>query len=113
MSKGESEVGFRPGQGVPGVSESYVGQDAADCLVTGANHGHSSASGIGVLLLADGGRYEGTLFGAEAMAEGELVFTAVATWIFGSGKGEAERLLGKGGTDIPLLWGWANPAIFG
>ena len=79
MSKGESEVGFRPGQGVPGVSESYVGQDAADCLVTGANHGHSSASGIGVLLLADGGRYEGTLFGAAAMAEGELVFTTGMT----------------------------------
>ena len=79
MSKGESEVGFRPGQGVPGVSDPYVGQDAADCLVTGANHGHSSASGIGVLLLADGGRYEGTLFGAEAMAEGELVFTTGMT----------------------------------
>ena len=79
MSKGESEVGFRPGRGVPGVSESYVGQDAADCLVTGASHGHSSASGIGVLLLADGGRYEGTLFGAEAMAEGELVFTTGMT----------------------------------
>ena len=30
MSKGESEVGFRPGRGVPGVSESFVGQDAAD-----------------------------------------------------------------------------------
>ncbi len=79
MSKGESEVGFRPGQGVPGVSESYVGQDAADYLVTRANHGHSSASGIGVLLLADGGRYEGVLFGAETIAEGELVFTTGMT----------------------------------
>ena len=35
----------------------------------------SQANGLGVLLTADGGRYEGKLFGAEGVGEGELVFT--------------------------------------
>ena len=33
----------------------------------------------GVLLLADGGRFEGQLFGAAAIGEGELVFTTGMT----------------------------------
>ncbi|DAC60101.1 MAG TPA: glutamine-hydrolyzing carbamoyl-phosphate synthase small subunit [Candidatus Poseidoniaceae archaeon] len=35
----------------------------------------NQAEGSGVLLTADGGRYEGNLFGAEGIGEGELVFT--------------------------------------
>ena len=38
-----------------------------------------SAEGVGVLLLADGGRFEGKLFGANVVAEGELVFTTGMT----------------------------------
>ena len=35
----------------------------------------NQAEGPGVLLTADGGRYEGNLFGAVGIGEGELVFT--------------------------------------
>ncbi|DAC50576.1 MAG TPA: carbamoyl phosphate synthase small subunit, partial [Candidatus Thalassarchaeaceae archaeon] len=35
--------------------------------------------GRGVLLLADGSRFEGELFGAAAIGEGELVFTTGMT----------------------------------
>ena len=48
--------------------------DAADGLTSGDELG-PQASGLGVLLTADGGRYEGKLFGAEGIGEGELVFT--------------------------------------
>ena len=37
------------------------------------------ATGRGLLLLADGSRFEGELFGADAVAEGELVFTTGMT----------------------------------
>ena len=48
--------------------------DAADGLSDAANL-PSAASGPGVLLTADGGRYLGDLFGANAIGSGELVFT--------------------------------------
>ena len=35
----------------------------------------NQAEGPGVLLTADGGRYEGNLFGAVGIGEGELVFS--------------------------------------
>ena len=49
-------------------------RDAADGLKFGDTLGRQ-AQGRGILLTADGGRYEGTLFGAEGIGEGELVFT--------------------------------------
>jgi carbamoyl-phosphate synthase small subunit len=49
-------------------------QDAADLLSQG-DELSPAASGSGVLLTADGGRYEGELFGAQGVGEGELVFT--------------------------------------
>jgi len=52
--------------------------DAVDGLLAGQNL-TQGASGVGVLLLADGGRFEGELFGASAIGEGELVFTTGMT----------------------------------
>lgn len=52
--------------------------DAADGLVSKMTL-EDSAEGVGVLLLADGGRFEGKLFGANVVAEGELVFTTGMT----------------------------------
>lgn len=52
--------------------------DATDLLQSG-NEIPQSASGKGVLLLADGGRFIGELFGAETWGEGELVFTTGMT----------------------------------
>lgn len=49
-------------------------QDAADGLSRGDDL-PISASGVGILLTADGGRYQGELFGANKIGEGELVFT--------------------------------------
>ncbi len=72
--------GFSPGGGQSGVSKAFVARDAADLLHPGAaNRTSVEASGRGVLLLADGSRYEGDLFGAEKVAEGELVFTTNMT----------------------------------
>ena len=48
--------------------------DAADGLADKTNL-PASATGTGVLLTADGGRYLGELFGAQAIGSGELVFT--------------------------------------
>ena len=48
--------------------------DAADGLADKSNL-PSGATGAGVLLTADGGRYPGELFGAQAIGTGELVFT--------------------------------------
>ncbi len=48
--------------------------DAADVL-DGTSQLPEGAQGPGVLLTADGGRYEGELFGAKTMGQGELVFT--------------------------------------
>lgn len=50
-------------------------EDAADGLADGTEHLPDGASGPGVLLTADGGRYEGELFGAKGIGTGELVFT--------------------------------------
>ena len=52
--------------------------DATDGLVAGESI-PVSATGEGVLLLADGGRYTGQLFGAPTWGEGELVFTTGMT----------------------------------
>ena len=48
--------------------------DAADGLADPSSL-PPAASGAGVLLTADGGRYPGELFGAQAIGTGELVFT--------------------------------------
>ena len=67
--------GFSPGTGQRGVSNSYSGVDAADLLLDSDGIELTSATGKGVLLLADGSRHEGILFGAPIIGEGELVFT--------------------------------------
>ena len=72
--------GFSPGTGQLGVSKAFIARDAADSLLPGSpTHDHPEASGKGVLLLADGSRHEGDLFGAATIAEGELVFTTNMT----------------------------------
>ena len=71
---GEAGASFCPGS-LDGKNPEYPRfKDAADGLKTGEELAHQ-ASGLGVLLTADGGRYEGKLFGAEGIGEGELVFT--------------------------------------
>ena len=55
--------------------ESLVIGDAADGLANGNDGLPEGANGPGVLLTADGGRYEGVLFGAKGIGTGELVFT--------------------------------------
>ena len=65
---------FSPGQNRRGVSRAPAFLDAADHL-TGGQPLPEGATGDGVLLTADGGRYTGTLFGAIGHGEGELVFT--------------------------------------
>ena len=73
-------TGFSPGGGQSGVSKAFVARDAADLLLSSTTNSESiEASGRGVLLLADGSRYEGDLFGAQNVAEGELVFTTNMT----------------------------------
>lgn len=73
-------TGFSPGGGQSGVSKAFVARDAADLLLSSTTNSESmEASGRGVLLLADGSRYEGDLFGAQQVAEGELVFTTNMT----------------------------------
>ena len=75
MSKDGSQYGsFSPGSRCRGVGTTPTFFDAADGLVYGEEL-PPSASGEGILLTADGGRYEGSLFGAETHGEGELVFT--------------------------------------
>ena len=75
MSKDGSQYGsFSPGSRCRGVGTTPTFFDAADGLVSGEQL-PPSASGEGILLTADGGRYEGSLFGAETHGEGELVFT--------------------------------------
>ena len=71
---GEAGASFCPGS-LDGKNPEYPRfKDAADGLKTGEELA-PQASGLGVLLTADGGRYEGKLFGAEGIGEGELVFT--------------------------------------
>ena len=57
----------------PSFSKPLGLADAADFL-DGMPH-ITQINQPGVLLLADGGRFEGQLFGAAAIGEGELVFT--------------------------------------
>ncbi len=66
--------GFCPGAGVNGVHSPPSFPDAADILAESGGSEQPSGSS-GTLLLADGTRFEGKLFGAEEIAEGELVFT--------------------------------------
>ena len=75
MSRPEARDGsFSPGS-ENRLSELYPSfPDAADGLFNG-DELSPQASGFGILLTADGGRYEGELFGAKGIGEGELVFT--------------------------------------
>lgn len=74
-----SHGGFSPGEGQPGVFNPYCGIDAADVLLNSTPAAHKVAHGRGVILLADGSRFEGELFGAAKIGEGELVFTTGMT----------------------------------
>ena len=65
---------FCPGANRRGVASPPAFLDAAD-LLDAREEIAAGATGSGVLLTADGGRYTGTLFGAKAHGEGELVFT--------------------------------------
>jgi carbamoyl-phosphate synthase small subunit len=58
--------------------DNIVFPDATDEIISGGEI-PDSASGKGVLLMADGGRYTGTLFGAKSWGAGELVFTTGMT----------------------------------
>ena len=70
MSENPKGTGFTPGANIPGVSTPFSEEDAADRLVDGQEIEFDEAFGKGVRLLEDGGRYEGTLFGASVVAEG-------------------------------------------
>ena len=74
MSETTTDGGFSPGAGVRGVRSPPTFRDSADALVDSGGLEQPSGS-RGLLLLADGTRLEGRLFGAEAIAQGELVFT--------------------------------------
>lgn len=74
MSESSGHGGFCPGAGIRGVEHPPTFSDAADSLLNSPGSEQPSGS-KGVLLLADGTRFEGTLFGTEEIAEGELVFT--------------------------------------
>ena len=74
--------GFNPGLGQLGVKNPISFVDASDKLVLAKNKSSilpKGAEGKGVLLLADGSRFEGELFGAKGIAQGELVFTTGMT----------------------------------
>lgn len=70
----EAAGSFCPGSLNHKISTYPSFKDAADGFHFGQELS-SQASGPGILLTADGGRYEGNLFGAEGIGEGELVFT--------------------------------------
>ena len=74
MSESSAHGGFCPGAGISGVEHPPTFPDAADSLLNSPGPEQPSGS-KGILLLADGTRFEGTLFGTEQIAEGELVFT--------------------------------------
>ena len=65
---------FCPGSPNQNISNYPSFMDAADGLLNEAEL-YPQATGLGLLLTADGGRYEGDLFGADKIGEGELVFT--------------------------------------
>ncbi|MEE2630315.1 MAG: carbamoyl-phosphate synthase domain-containing protein, partial [Candidatus Thermoplasmatota archaeon] len=74
MSETTGGRGFSPGAGVVGVDSAPSFPDAADAILSSSAPEQPSGS-TGLLMLADGTRFEGRLFGAEVIAEGELVFT--------------------------------------
>ena len=77
-----SAGGFNPGLGQVGVKNPISFKDASDLLIKAKNQNDNlpiAANGKGVLLLADGSRFEGELFGAKGIAQGELVFTTGMT----------------------------------
>ena len=73
MSENAPGRGFIPGAGVSGVDNPPCFPDAADALLDSSTPEPPSEAD-GLLLLADGTRYRGRLFGAPVIAEGELVF---------------------------------------
>ena len=79
MSRSEVRDGsFSPGS-ENRLSERFPSfPDAADGLFRG-DELSPQASGFGLLLTADGGRYEGELFGAKGIGEGELVLAPLMT----------------------------------
>jgi carbamoyl-phosphate synthase small subunit len=74
MSKSTPGRGFSPGADVLGVKNPPIFVDAADILID-SNDVQPASLAPGLLLLADGTRFKGSLFGAETIAQGELVFT--------------------------------------
>ena len=78
MSGNAPTGGFIPGLGVSGVKHPLRFSDAADLLIDFPLLEPPSGTD-GLLLLADGTRYQGKLFGASSVAEGELVFTTGMT----------------------------------
>ena len=78
MSESPADGGFCPGAGIRGVDSPPTFPDAADLLIDSESSEQPSGA-RGVLLLADGTRFEGRLFGSEEIAEGELVFTTGMT----------------------------------
>ena len=66
--------GFCPGAGLVDSADIPSFPDAADLMLK--PFGNPPIEEVpGILLLADGGRFEGLLFGAQEQAEGELVFS--------------------------------------
>jgi len=74
MSKSTPGRGFSPGADIFGVNDAPSFSDAADILIDSEDIQPASLA-PGLLLLADGTRFRGSLFGAESIAQGELVFT--------------------------------------
>ena len=76
MSKHPSRGSFSPGLGQHGVSDPPIFDDAADHLLTTPTKFPFTGS-KGVLLLADGTRAEGRLFGSCGIGMGELVLSLI------------------------------------
>ncbi|MBL20596.1 MAG: carbamoyl phosphate synthase small subunit [Euryarchaeota archaeon] len=74
MSEESGHAGFSPGRGQSGVSDPPHFPDAADKLVDTKSLDPFSGP-TGVLLLADGTRMQGRLFGSCGIGQGEIVFT--------------------------------------
>ena len=74
MSESTPGRGFTPGADILGVKEPPTFTDAADILIDSKELQPPSLE-QGLLILADGTRFKGQLFGAETIAMGELVFT--------------------------------------
>jgi carbamoyl-phosphate synthase small subunit len=65
--------GFSPGSSGYGVKDYPTFTDAADILLDSDDIPQAKGT-KGILLLADGSRFEGKLFGSEIISQGELVF---------------------------------------